>query len=76
MDASSAQLWYTNLVDVLLRTVAVVLCRPYGTYSDRQSFPALKRWANLFRAYGARSLLLLHFTRLKAAYYRGYSSQC
>ena len=30
------------------------LCRPYGTRSYSSPYPALKRWAKLFRAYGAR----------------------
>jgi hypothetical protein len=33
-------------------------CRPYGTRKLIELYPALKRWANLFRAYGAG--LLIH----------------
>ena len=28
-------------------------CRPYGARVNFPLYPALKRWANLFRAYGA-----------------------
>ncbi len=37
-----------------LKRVCRNLCRPYGTRYHLPLYPALKRWAKLFRAYGAR----------------------
>jgi hypothetical protein len=34
----------------------VGVCRPYGTRNGTHTYPALKRWAKLLRAYGARIL--------------------
>jgi hypothetical protein len=32
------------------------LCRPYGTQAETHAYPALKRWANIYRTHGAEFL--------------------
>ena len=42
-----------NNLSARLKCLRENLCRPYGARVNFPLYPALKRWANLFRAYGA-----------------------
>ena len=46
------------------RGVARVFCRPFGTRHVCESYPRLKPWAIVSRAFGARSRFTFHVSRI------------